>query len=391
MTVLLIFLVVLGAVAVSMLFVKLVLELWSLCGHLGPRAESIRKNYWRILFSTIVRIVLLVYGTWVLYCLYQFRSGDSWAAALLAGLTLGVFTGILIFFTIRIFYLAAKARKLEGGVDELYEHKPWMRKYGFFYDQFKSKMWWFFVPVLVYVLIRAVVIVFGAGNGLIQAIGVLTTEGIFLALLFWRRPYDGTKANVVNAMIAVVRVLSIGCILIFVEELGMSLQMTPTVGISATTTTVMGVVLLAVQSTLTIILAILIVLGAVSSCFHKRKPTVKADHKVGDLDEDLQPLSVPSIDNVTELRTYRTRSGYMPAATTEQGYEHRASTIQKAPYLQGPTPIYEEYSSSYGRAPSVAARNSRLQSIGHESAFQYRPMGSPAPSAVGRRESYFMR
>jgi hypothetical protein len=59
--------------------------------------------------------------------------------------------------------------------------------------------------------------------------------------------------------------------------------------------------------------------------------------------------------------------------------------------LQGPTPIYEEYSSSYGRAPSVAARNSRLQSIGHESAFQYRPMGSPAPSAVGRRESYFMR
>jgi hypothetical protein len=47
------------------------------------------------------------------------------------------------------------------------------------------------------------------------------TRGIFLVLLFWRRPYDGRGANIVNAMIAVVRVLSIICILVFVEQLGM--------------------------------------------------------------------------------------------------------------------------------------------------------------------------
>jgi len=43
-----------------------------------------------------------------------------------------------------------------------------------------------------------------------------------LVLLFWRRPYDGRGANVINAMIAVVRVMSIVCILVFVEELGNS-------------------------------------------------------------------------------------------------------------------------------------------------------------------------
>ena len=221
MTVLLIFLIVLSAVAASMLSVKLILELWRLCSHLSKHMEYLRKNFWRILFTTIVRIVLIVYGTWALYCLYQFRAGDSWAAALLAGITLGLFTGVLAFFTIRIFSLATKARKLDGGVEELYEHKPWMRKYGFFYDQFKSKMWWFFLPILVYVLIRAIVIVFGAESGMAQTIGVLATEAIFLTLLFWRRPYDGRGANVVNAMISVVRLLSIGCILIFVEQLGM--------------------------------------------------------------------------------------------------------------------------------------------------------------------------
>jgi hypothetical protein len=213
--------IILSSVAVGMLLIKFILELWATCSHLSKRFESIRKNYWRILSTTIVRIVLIVYGTWAVYCLYQFRTGDSWAASLLAGVTLAIFTAVLAFFTIRIFYLAAKAKKLDGGVDELYEHKPWMRKYGFFYDQFKSRLWWFFVPILLVSLLRAFLLVFGAGNGMVQAIGILAVEGIFLILLFWRRPYDGRGANVINAMIAVVRVLSIICILVFVEQLGM--------------------------------------------------------------------------------------------------------------------------------------------------------------------------
>jgi hypothetical protein len=219
MTVLLIFMIVLAAVAAGMLLVKLVLELWALCGTLSKRFEKLRKNYWLILSTTIVRIVLIVYGTWALYCLYQFKTGDSWAASVLAGATLAIFTAVLGWFTFRIFYLAAKAKK-QGGVEELYEHKPWMKKYGFFYDQFKSKLWWFFVPILLVALIRAVFLVFGGGNGMVQAIGILALEGLFLVLLFWRRPYDGRGANVVNAMIAVTRVLSIVCILVFVEQLG---------------------------------------------------------------------------------------------------------------------------------------------------------------------------
>jgi len=225
MTVLLIFLIVLAGVAVVMLLFKAILELWGVCGHLSKRFEEIRQDYWRILFTTIVRIILIVYGTWALYCLWQFHGRDSWATSLLAGVTLAVFTALLAFFTFRIFSLAGKARK-SSGVDELYEHKPWMRKYGFFYDQFKSRLWWFFVPILIMSLVRAILIVFG-GSGMVQAIGILAAEGIFLLLLFWRRPYDGRGANVVNAMIAVVRVLSIICILVFVQELGISRPLQP--------------------------------------------------------------------------------------------------------------------------------------------------------------------
>src|SRR5277367_4985265 len=115
MTVLVIFMIILAGVVVIMIAVKLILEIWGRCGHLSKRWESVRHDYWLILSTTIVRIILIVYGTCALYCLWQFHAGDSWAAALLAAVTLAIFTGIIIFFTIRIFYLASKARKLEGG------------------------------------------------------------------------------------------------------------------------------------------------------------------------------------------------------------------------------------------------------------------------------------
>jgi len=224
MTVLFIFLIVLGAIAIGMMLFKLILEIWSLTGTLSPRMEAMRKDYWLILSTTIVRLVLMAYGFWAVYCFWQFRAGDSWAADLLAAVTLATFTGVIAFFTIRIFYLASKARKLESGLNELYEHEPWARKYGFFYDSFKSNLWWFFIPILLMALIRALFIVFANGHGLAQAVGIIVSEGIFLIVLFIHRPYHGRGTNVINAMIAVVRVLSMICLLIFVDELGISSQ-----------------------------------------------------------------------------------------------------------------------------------------------------------------------
>jgi hypothetical protein len=168
-----------------------------------------------------------------------------------------------------------------------------------------------------------------------------------------------------------------------------------TIGISRTTQTVLGVVLIALQSTLTVILAILLVIGAVTSCLHKRKPSPKMYRQ--DADDDLQPLGIPLGENASELDRYPTNNGYVPAATSEQGYPpeftHRASTIYRDPFInRNPTPAYEEYSSGYGssRAYSVASRqlsvaHGRTESVGHESEFNYRPLGSPPIDAVKPR------
>jgi hypothetical protein len=154
------------------------------------------------------------------------------------------------------------------------------------------------------------------------------------------------------------------------------------------------VVLIALQSTLTIVLAILIVISAIGSCLHKRKPGQKSYRKSGDIDDDLEPLSIPSGGYVAELDHYPSKGGYVAAATSDQGsfpeYTHRQNTLYRDPFVNSsPAPIYEEYSSAYAstRAPSLASRkvsvgHGRLGSIGHESEFHYRPIGSPPPVAA---------
>jgi hypothetical protein len=81
------------------------------------------------LARTITNLILLLYGIWTLYCVYQFTHGDSWAAKALAGVTFGIFTAILGFFTFRIWQLAHKYKELEGDASALFEDKETWVKY----------------------------------------------------------------------------------------------------------------------------------------------------------------------------------------------------------------------------------------------------------------------
>jgi hypothetical protein len=208
------------------------------------------------LAKTITNLILLLYGVWVLYCIFQFVNGDSWAAKLLAGITLATFTAILGFFSFRIWYVARKFRNAEGDASALYEDKETWVKYSLFYDSYKRGYWWLFMPAIVYMFAKGCVLAAGDGHGLTQTAGQLIIEALMLALLLWTRPYATKASNWINIIIQVVRVLSVVCILVFVEQLG----------IAQTTKTITGVVLIAVQSALTGLLAILIAVNAIILC-----------------------------------------------------------------------------------------------------------------------------
>merc|ERR1711970_462504 len=113
MTVLLIFAIVLAAIIVGILLFKVILEARALFGKFPKSLTTFRKEYWRVIAQTIVALILLLYGVWTLYCIFQFTHGDSWAAKLLAGVTLAMFTIILAFYTWKIWSVVNKLKKME--------------------------------------------------------------------------------------------------------------------------------------------------------------------------------------------------------------------------------------------------------------------------------------
>lgn len=287
LTVSLVAAVAIAAIIVGILLFKVILEAWALTGNFPKSLIGFRKHYFQTMARTIVNLILVLYGVWVLYCIFQFTQNDSWAAQALAGVSLAVFTGILGYFAFKIWKTARELKKNEGDASGLYDDKETWLKYSIFYDSYKKDFWWLFVPVIVYMLAKGIILAGLNGKGLPQAIGQLIVEALskfassiypisranistVLALLVWQRPFERKSGNVINIVIQVVRVVSVVCILVFVEELG----------IAQTTQTVTGMVLIVVQSVLTGVLAILIAVNAIILCC-KENPHRKRRKELG--------------------------------------------------------------------------------------------------------------
>ncbi|ORY66322.1 uncharacterized protein BCR38DRAFT_456899 [Pseudomassariella vexata] len=295
MTVLLIVAIVIAVIIVGILLVKVVLEIWALFASFPKGLTGFRKHYWGSIARAITQLILLLYGIWVLYCIFQFTHGDSWAAKTLAGVTLALFTAVLAFFTYKIWSTAQKLKNAEGDPSGLYEDKDIWVKYSLFYESYKKSYWWLFVPAIVYMFAKGCILAIGDGHGMAQTIAQLIVEGCMMILLLWSRPFERKSSNVINIGIQVVRVLSVICILVFVEEFG----------IAETTQTVTGVVLIAVQSALTGILAILIVWNAILSCI-KENPHRKRRKEMEKMQRDMDTLT--PLDARNSLLITRTKS-----------------------------------------------------------------------------------
>jgi len=150
LTVLLVVAIVIAAIVVGVLLFKVILEGWSLFGSFPKSLIGFRKHYWGTMARTIVQLILVLYGVVVLYCVFQFTHGDSWAAQALAGVTLGLFTATLGFFGFKIWQTARRLKKIEGDVSGLYDKKEHWIKYSLFYDSYKKDFWWLFLPFILY-------------------------------------------------------------------------------------------------------------------------------------------------------------------------------------------------------------------------------------------------
>ncbi|KAF7959013.1 hypothetical protein EAE96_002533 [Botrytis aclada] len=349
MTVLLIVACVIAAIVVAVLAFKVLLETWALFASFPKSLTGFRKHYWQTMARLTVQLILALYSVWVLYCIFQFTNGDSWAAKTLAAVTLTIFTAVLVFFAYKISSAAKKLKERDGDVSGLYEKKDNWLKYSMFYENYKKDFWWLFVPAIIYMFAKGCVLAAGDGHGLTQTVAQLIIECLMLSLLLWSRPYERKSANVINMFVQAVRVLSVICILVFVEELG----------IAETTQTVTGVVLIAIQSVLTGTLAILIGVNAVISII-KQNPHRKRRKEAEKLNRDL--------DNLTPLDARN--SLLMDSKSSIHSYE----ADPKHPYLHSthethePSSFMNEPANPYSRSQeNLVGGAAPVAGTGHES------------------------
>ena len=124
---------------------------------------------------------------------------------------------------------AREFKKLDGDAGRLYEDKQVWLKYSLFYDNFKKSYWMFFVPAIIYMFAKGCIIAGANGHGLVQAGGQLIVEALMLVLLLWTLALPAPKRSLGSTSSSTSCVCSaVICILVFVEELGIS-QTTKTI------------------------------------------------------------------------------------------------------------------------------------------------------------------
>ncbi|GAO18101.1 uncharacterized protein UV8b_02941 [Ustilaginoidea virens] len=317
MTALLIVAIIIASIVVGILLVKMILEAWSVFGSFPESLKGFREHYWGSIARTITSLILLLYGIWVLYCVFQFTNGDSAVAKILAGVTLAIFTGILAFFSWKIWSVVRKLKQQDGDASAMFEDKSIWVKYSLFYESYKKQYWWLFIPVILYMLAKGVAIAAGDGHGMAQTIAQMVIEGLMLCLLLWSRPFERRSSNIMNIVIQVVRFLSIGLILVFVEEFG----------IKQTTQTVAGVVLIAVQGALTAVLAILIAWNAINVCC-KMNPHRKRRKEAEKLKREMDNLTPLDARNSLLLGRHPVTEKFMLSTSgdvKDRGFVHTES------------------------------------------------------------------
>ena len=91
-------------------------------------------------------------------------------------MTLALFTGVLGFFTFKIWQAARRLKAMDGDVSGLYDKKDFWLKYSLFYDSYKKDYWWLFIPAIIYMFAKGCVLAAADGHGLAQTIAQLVIE-----------------------------------------------------------------------------------------------------------------------------------------------------------------------------------------------------------------------
>ncbi|PYH99892.1 DUF907 domain protein [Aspergillus ellipticus CBS 707.79] len=246
-------------VAVVMIIVALLRAICQILAKKG-RFTSDKFADFRVGKGILYRLILIGFPQTCVLCLWEFTQHDSAAEVVLAAVMLSSVIGTLGWAAFRVITLARRSVALhKNPAYILYSDETCLNKLGFLYVQYRATAYYFLVPALLYILIKAMFIGLSQPSPIVQTVAMVIIETSALIGIGIMRPWMDKKTNGYNIAIGSVNFLNAIFLLFFSEVFDQP-------GI---VTGVMGVVFFVYNAAFTLILLILVLITSAYAIFSK--------------------------------------------------------------------------------------------------------------------------
>ena len=153
--------------------------------------------------------------------MWELTQRDSAAEVVLAIFFLVSMTFSLLWAALKVIRIAKRSVSMhKNPAYILYSDPKALNKWGFLYVQFRATAYYFVLPALVYIFVKAAFIGFGQPSGNAQAIGLVVIETTYLVVVCWLRPWMDKKTNTFNISIAAINFVDVWFLLVFTSLFG---------------------------------------------------------------------------------------------------------------------------------------------------------------------------
>ncbi|KAJ6783354.1 hypothetical protein PWT90_04353 [Aphanocladium album] len=238
----------------------------------NDRFLDFRNGWLTVLKGILYRVALLGFPGVTLLCLWEFTQIDSAAEVVLAVIFLFGLVVTLGWGASKVIRIARRSVAMhKNPAYILFSDPQALNRWGFLYMQFRASAYYFIAPVLAYALVKSMVIAFGQGNAIAQAICLLVVEIAALIAASVMRPWMDKPTNSFNIAICVINFLNAVFLLIFSDVFG-----APPLMIG-----VVGVILFVLNAAFSLILLIMVIVSTTIS-FVRKNPDARYQYMADD-------------------------------------------------------------------------------------------------------------
>ncbi|KAI9735833.1 MAG: hypothetical protein M1834_001298 [Cirrosporium novae-zelandiae] len=219
------------------------------------------RNGWKVVLKGILfRIVLIAYPQMCILDLWELTQRDS-AAEVVVAIFFFIFTTVLLTWAaLKVIYIAKRSVILhKNPAYILYSDPAALNKWGFLYVQYRATAYYFVVPTLIHIMLKAIFVAFGQTVGTVQAVALVIIEALGLIGVSVLRPYMDKKTNIFNIAIFAINFVNVLFLLVFTSIFGQP----------GLVTGVMGVVFFVLNAVFATVLLVTVLVASVYAIFSK--------------------------------------------------------------------------------------------------------------------------